>query len=87
MFPQKLAEITKRKILRFLASIYDPLGLASPASLVGKLIYQEVCEQKSALDKEILYHILVRRQRFHENLPDKLEFSRSLTSSRSQSKP
>lgn len=32
-------EVTKREMLRFLASIYDPLGVASPVSLVRKLLY------------------------------------------------
>lgn len=44
-FPEAPPEVTKREMLRFLASIHDPLGLASPVSLVGKLLYQEVCEQ------------------------------------------
>ena len=37
-FPQPIAETTKREMLRFLASIYDPLGLVSPITLSGKLM-------------------------------------------------
>ena len=33
------SEVTKREMLRFPASIYDPLGLVSPVSLVGKLFF------------------------------------------------
>ena len=33
-------------MLRFLASVYNPLGLASPTTLVGKLLYREVCDQR-----------------------------------------
>lgn len=32
-------EVTKREMLRFLASIYDPLGVASPVSPVRQLLY------------------------------------------------
>ena len=44
-FPEPPPEVTKREMLRFLASIYDPLGYASPVSFVGKLLYREVCDQ------------------------------------------
>ena len=44
-FPRASPEVSKREMLRFLASVYDPLGLASPVSLVGKLLYRGVCEQ------------------------------------------
>ena len=37
-------EVSKREMLWFLALVYDPLDLASPGSLVGKLLYQEVCD-------------------------------------------
>ena len=39
-----------------------------------------VCEQTLAWYKEILQQLLVRWQKFHESLPNKLEFPRSLTS-------
>ena len=39
---------TKRGLLGTLAKIYDPLGLASPTTLRGKLIYRGVCSSKSA---------------------------------------
>jgi hypothetical protein len=41
-FPQPIAETTKREMLRFLVSIYDPLGLVSPTTLSGKLMHQQV---------------------------------------------
>ena len=44
-FPQPIAKTTKREILRFLASIYDPLGLVLPITLSGKLMYRQVCDQ------------------------------------------
>ena len=38
-FPEPCEQVTKRGILRSLASVFDPLGLVSPLILIGKLIY------------------------------------------------
>ena len=48
--PVEKATVTKRGILAKLAKIYDPLGLVSPVTLQGKLIYRAVCDKKSAWD-------------------------------------
>ena len=37
--------------------IYDPLGVVSPVSLVGKLLYREVCDQNQSWDKKVPEHI------------------------------
>ena len=42
-FPLEKAEPTKREILSKVARIYDPLGLASPISLGGKLLFTVTC--------------------------------------------
>lgn len=34
---------TKRIALSQLAKVYDPLGLVSPATLLGKMVYREMC--------------------------------------------
>ena len=47
-FPEKPVDVTKRGILRFLAAVYDLLGIASPTMLVGKLLYREVCGSRSS---------------------------------------
>ena len=48
--PSSEVTITKRRILSNFSQIYDPLGLLSPRTLQGKMIYREVCEEKAAWD-------------------------------------
>ena len=43
-FPKPLTEITKREVLGKIARVYDPLGLASPTTLVGKMVYRDACD-------------------------------------------
>ena len=38
-------EATKREVLRSLASIYDPLGVASPITLVEKIVFRQGCDR------------------------------------------
>ena len=42
-FPDPITKATKREVLRKIAKIYDPLGLASPITLEGKFFYRAVC--------------------------------------------
>ena len=46
-FPEELVDVTKRGTLQFLAAVYDPLGVASPTIIVGKLLYFKVFELSS----------------------------------------
>ena len=46
-------EPTKRETLRQLAKIYDPLGIASPITLQGKIIYRDICDAKLPWDFEL----------------------------------
>ena len=49
-FPSENIPATRRCILRKLARIYDPLGLVSPLTLEGKLIYRDVSDAKLPWD-------------------------------------
>ena len=78
-FPDNTTAASKREILRFLASIYDPLGIASPTTLLGKFIYRDVCDIRLSWDEELPYHIWNRWQKFEQTLPEKIDVPRSLT--------
>ena len=45
--------VTKRAVLRFVASIYDPLGLISPIIVAGKMIFQQITRLKVGWDNVI----------------------------------
>lgn len=49
-FPKSETATSKREVLRNLAKVYDPLGLATPLTLQGKLIYREICNLKVPWD-------------------------------------
>ena len=59
--PEK-TDKTKRGILRFLASIFDPLGIISPVMLYGKILYRESCDLKIGWDKPITNDLLKKCQ-------------------------
>ena len=42
--------ITKRVILKFVASIFDPIGVLSPAVICVKLYFQKLCSVKIDCD-------------------------------------
>ena len=57
-FPKRPTRQTKREILRYLASIYDPLEFAAPIHLLGKRVYRECCEQNVNWDQEVTDTVL-----------------------------
>jgi len=44
---------TKRQVLQAMASFYDPLGLLSPVSVVGKLLFQDTWCRGLAWDETL----------------------------------
>lgn len=77
-FPKKPVERTKREILRFLASVYDPLGIVSPVTLLGKFIFREVCDQNLPWDEKISDNLGQQWLKFLKYLPEKVQFARSI---------
>ena len=75
-FLSTLAELTNRGIPTNLAKVCDPLGLASPVLLEGKLLYRETCVQKSAWDTSLPEEFAVEWKKWEENIPDTVTVQR-----------
>jgi hypothetical protein len=71
-FPERTPVTTKRGLLATLAKIYDPLGLVSPVTLQGKLIYRDVCDSKVSWDSDLPQKLQQRWNKFVNSLPKSL---------------
>ena len=49
MFQTEAVDNIKRELLKFLASIFDPLGITSPVTLMGKDDIQRLCEVETKM--------------------------------------
>lgn len=76
--PTEKATTTKRGILQKLAKTYDPLGLASPLTLQGKMVYREVCETKLSWDAPLQGEQRKMWLRWEDSLPDRVSAPRTL---------
>ena len=50
---KELETVTKRLMLKTLASIYDPLGIISPMLVEGKHLYREAVDERTGWDKQV----------------------------------
>ena len=62
-------EVTKRGILSFISSIYDPLGMVSPFILTAKIILQDLCRKKLGWDDAIPCAAVSRWNNWLNELP------------------
>ena len=81
-FTRDSAETSKREVLKSLASVLDPLGVASPTTLVGNMIYREACEQNLLWDAESPEKLEKHWAKFKKSLPDEVRFPRSLATAK-----
>ena len=65
-----LDPITRRSILKTVASIYDPLGIASPIILMGRIILQDIVRINLGWDDQDPPHIAVRGIQWTKSLRD-----------------
>ena len=78
-FPEPCEQVTKRRILRSLASVFDPLGMVSPVTPTGKLIYRDACDQKLPWDTQLPENLLKRWRKCERELPEITVVPRSLS--------
>ena len=71
-------EQSKRGMLKYLASTFDPLGLISPATLPGKHMYREACDLKLSWDEQLTEPLKTKWIKWSESLPRKFAVSRSI---------
>ncbi len=62
-------EVTKRGILSFISSIYDPLAIVSPFILTAKIILQNLCREKLVWEEEISCTAVSRWNNWIKELP------------------
>jgi hypothetical protein len=65
----KQAHLTRRGILSTTSSLYDPLGLAAPFTLIAKLLLQDLCQAKIPWDDPIPEDVIPRWQEWIQQLP------------------
>ncbi|XP_068726452.1 uncharacterized protein [Montipora capricornis] len=76
--PQENVITPKKGILRKLAKIYDPLGLAASLTLKGKSIYRDGCKAKLAWDAPLPSQLACRWSCLERELPPKVTTPRAL---------
>jgi hypothetical protein len=62
--------ITKRTILKTVASVYDPMGLFSPVTLPGKLLIQKLWKHHQDWDDELQEHDKIVWENIRTNLSE-----------------
>ena len=76
--PTEKAVATKRGILAKIARVYDPLGVASPATLSGKLLYRFACNFKVGWDEQLPPNLEKRWASWEFSQPESITIPRSL---------
>ena len=77
-FPLDPAQPTKRGILGKVARVYDPLGLVSPMTLGGKLLYRDACNLRVAWDAHLPEEITHPWMRWESGLPERVTTPRAM---------
>ena len=83
-FPAPIVKVTKIEILRKISKIYDHLGLASPVTLAGKMLYREICDARVPWDRDLPREVKNTWVNWERILTRKVEFQRSLVEYREE---
>lgn len=77
-FPTDRTQVTKRGILAKIARVYDPLGLAAPMTLSGKLLYRDACDLKVGWDAQLPGQLGTKWSRWEAQLPVSISVPRAI---------
>ena len=77
--PTESQRLTKRNILKTLASIYDPLGFISPVLLIGKTLFRNLCDLRIPWDNKIPQEIENKWVKWVNGLNIKIEIPGSIS--------
>ena len=77
-FPQEHS-VTKRTILSYLGTVYNPLGIISSTMAEGKHIYREACDEKKGWNAEVSPRLKNQWLRWTKQLRD-VKVPRSIAS-------
>ena len=70
----------EREMLKFLASMYNPVGIMPPAILFANNMYRETCDLKLSWDQRLLKELKKQRTKWIKDLPhQQFEVSRSIS--------
>ena len=67
--------VTRKDMLKIIASMYDPLGLVSPCIVTGRMLFQEVTRLKLGWEEVVPDHIAEKWRRWIEDLDELNEVS------------
>ena len=76
---KEITETTKRGILRGMARVYDPLGIAAPVVLKVKTLYRQACEEKLPWDKQLPESLAKQWQKWQRQPPESISVPRSVS--------
>ena len=71
--------MAKKNILKTLATICDPLGFLSPASLIGKILFRNLCDLRIPWDNEIPQETENKWVKWVNGLNIKIKIPRSIS--------
>ena len=70
----------EREMLKFLASMYNPVGIMPPAIPFANNMYRETCDLKLSWDQRLLKELKKQRTKWIKDLPhQQFEVSRSIS--------
>ena len=71
----ELQAYTRRSMLSLIASVFDPLGIAGPIIVAGRLLFQNTCRLRLSWDDQLTQDIALEWMNWVKDLPKLEEYS------------